>query len=101
MQAALVANNMYFICAGKLRWEFTVFVRGAFALFPYEIPGSRFKRAKEAQRYINSVVAGEVISALCFAAVTAQPSLFGCHMASCLTSSSNPLCICVQQSYWR
>ncbi len=42
--------------------EFTVFVQGAFgALVPYEIPGTRFKRAKDAQRYLNSMVAGDLL----------------------------------------
>lgn len=44
----------------KLRHEFTVFIQGAFALLPVEIPGSRFKRAKDAQRYINGVVSGVI-----------------------------------------
>lgn len=47
------------VLAAKLREEFTVFIQGAFSLVPLEIPGSRFKRAKEAQRYINGVVSGE------------------------------------------
>ena len=50
---------MLCVAAAKLRDEFTAFIQGAFALVPLEIPGSRFKRAKEAQRYINSVVSGE------------------------------------------
>ena len=45
--------------AAKLRDEFTVFIQGAFSLVPLELPGSKFKRAKEAQRYINGVVSGE------------------------------------------
>lgn len=45
--------------AAKLRDEFTIFVQGAFSMLPYEFPGSRFKRAKEAQRHINGVVSGE------------------------------------------
>lgn len=50
---------MVCVFAAKLRHEFTVFIQGAFSLVPLEIPGSRFKRAKEAQRYINGVVSGE------------------------------------------
>lgn len=50
------------VTAAKLRDEFTIFVQGVFSLLPFEFPGSRFKRAKEAQRYINGVVSGEQAS---------------------------------------
>ncbi|KAL3151907.1 hypothetical protein ABBQ32_001038 [Trebouxia sp. C0010 RCD-2024] len=44
----------------KLRDEFTIFVQGAFSMLPFEFPGSRFKRAKEAQKHINGVVSGVI-----------------------------------------
>lgn len=61
MQLAKLLSATLLVCesAAKLRHEFTVFIQGAFALLPLEIPGSRFKRAKDAQRYINGVVSGE------------------------------------------
>ena len=59
--------------------EFTVFVQGAFgALVPYEIPGTRFKRAKDAQRYLNSIVAGDL---LCLFSCVHQKST-GCCLAA-------------------
>lgn len=60
--AVLLGTRWDSATMSKLRMEFTVFVQGAFgALVPYEIPGTRFKRAKDAQRYLNSIVA-EVIA---------------------------------------
>ena len=77
-------------CAGRLRKEFTVFVQGAFgALVPYEIPGTRFKRAREAQRYLNSMVAGELLYLSSCVYHKVNRLLLGCYMECPLLSSNN------------
>ncbi len=59
--------------------EFTVFVQGAFgALVPYEIPGTRFKRARDAQRYLNSMVAGDLL----YLSSCIQQKATGCRSAA-------------------
>lgn len=60
--AVLIFLTMCVWPSAKLRDEFTIFLQGAFSLLPFEFPGSSFKRAKEAQKYINDVVSGKCSS---------------------------------------
>lgn len=74
--------------------EFTVFVQGAFgALVPYEIPGTRFKRAKDAQRYLNSIVAGDLLCLFSCVHQKVNRLLLGWCVACPLLSSSIALTV--------
>ena len=46
--------------ADELRGDFTVFVQGAFSLLPLDLPGTRYRKAKERQAKINRVVDGKL-----------------------------------------
>ena len=70
--------------------EFTVFVQGAFgALVPYAIPGTRFKRARDAQRYLNSIVAGDLLYLFPCIQQKLNRLLLSCCVGCPLLSSSN------------
>lgn len=74
--------------------EFTVFVQGAFgALVPYEIPGTRFKRAKDAQRYLNSIVVGDLLCLFSCVHQKVDRLLLSCCVACPLLSSSIALTV--------